>query len=736
MRRKLVLYCATAIAVAAPTLFSASAAFAAADQKPPTATVDEIVVTAMKRGENLQDVAASVSALSAETLKDRGVSDVKDIAKLVPNVNWGEHFGSALVTIRGVGSTVDSGITEPTVAMYADGVFLPRSTMPSVRAIDLDRVEVLRGPQGTLYGRNATGGAINFVSQAPSRTFEGMANVSTGSRSAFGVSGYVSGPLADGVYGRLSGGHDEQDGYVKISPSGKTLGGADINYVRGALRLEPSSGLTIDLAARYEENKAANGWQQLFTPALIPTAGQTLEPNRIVADQPFAQNSKTTVLSSTVNWTISDKVSLRSITSYVDHKSKVSVDADSTILDGFNTIDFTRPSKSYAQEFNLLGAGDKVQWILGLYYYHEKAGNALPLRLGTFFAPGFGVPANTVLTASVDSKTESLAAFADVTYSFSERMRLNLGLRYNHETKDFLQNRIVSIPGVGVVPGSAAYAAGPIAVGTTSSKLLPKINLQFDLTDNVNSYVQYSKGFKSGGENLEGGDGGAVGALGLYRPEGIDAYEVGLKSRLFDRRVIANFAAFYYDYSGLQVTITKPPTTTVVQNADAKIYGLEGEFSWSLTESLKLDGSATLTHARFNGFSGYDDAQPSLGVQNLDGKPLPHAPDFTARLGGEYRIDLGEGFLSTLTVRGDVSYSDDVVLRYFGTANDTQKAYWLSSVSAKLSDANRLTELRLYVNNLGDKIYKQNVTYIGAIGAYMGNYAAPRTWGVQLSRKF
>ena len=701
------------------------------------ATVDEIVVTAMKRGENLQDIPASISAVSAKALQDRGVSDIKDIANLVPNLNWGEHFGSAMITIRGVGSTVDSGITEPTVATYVDGVFLPRSTMSSLRAVDLDRVEVLRGPQGTLYGRNATGGAINFVSMAPSHDFTAEVNVGGGSRSAFGVSGYVSGPIARGVYGRLSAGHDEQDGYVDIVNTGQKIGGTNVDYVRGALRLEPTDNLSIDLSARYERNKAANGWQQLFNLTVLPTAGQTTDVNRIVADQPFAADTRTAVFGGTVNWTINDHLSLRSITSYVNHSSKVSVDADTTILDGFNTVDFNRPSRSYAQEFNLIGDHDRFKWILGAYYFHERAGNALPLRLGAVFAPGFGVPVDTVLTQSVGTTTESFAVFGDGTYSITDRLRINLGLRFNHETKDFSQYSFLTIPGVSSpIPLVAAFAAGPVDSSTKTNKLLPKISLQYDLADDVNLYAQFSKGFKSGGQNLEGGTGLAVGVAGFYRPEQINAYEVGLKSRFFDRRVTANLAVFYYDYSNLQVTITRPPTTTVVQNADAIIYGLEGEFAWAATDHLKLDAAVTLTHARFDGFSGFDDANPGLGVQSLDGARLPHAPDYTLKAGAEYSFDLGHPLFNTLTLRGDVSYSDDVVLRYFGTPNDTQDGYTLGNLSARLEDEDKNTALRVFVNNVGNEHYKQNIAYIGAIGAFVGNYAAPRTWGVQLSRKF
>lgn len=192
--------------------------FAIAQEAPP-ASSEEIVVTAMKRSQNLQDIPAAVSAVSGEALQARGLVDVQTITQAVPSVNFGQHAGTTLISIRGVGSTVDSGVTEPTVATYVDGVFMPRATMGFLRAVDLDRIEVLRGPQGTLYGRNATGGAINFISAAPTRTLSAGINLSAGSRQMFGASGFVSGPLSDTVLVRLSGGHEEDDGFVKLLPN-------------------------------------------------------------------------------------------------------------------------------------------------------------------------------------------------------------------------------------------------------------------------------------------------------------------------------------------------------------------------------------------------------------------------------------------------------------------------------------------------------------------------------------
>lgn len=361
---------------------------------------EDIVVTALKRSANLQDIPAAVSAVSGEDLQARGLSSVEDLTQAIPSVNFGEHTGATLISIRGVGSTVDSGVTEPTVAIYVDGVFMPRSTMGYLKAIDVERVEVLRGPQGTLYGRNATGGAINFISQPPSSTLSAGASAHVASWDTLGISGFVSGPLTDGISVRLSGGHEEDGGYVKLLPDRGHIGNSSTDFVRGAIRLEPSDPVTIDLSARYEKLRGANAFQQLLTPAPLPVP-QSTEPNEIYGDAPYRTRVETLVLAGTLNWDISDAVSLKSVTSYVDHKSSVDFDADATDLPGLYVTDFSRPSESYGQEFNLVGESGPVQWILGAYYFHEDAGNSLPLGIGAAFAPGFGVPADSFLIQSV-----------------------------------------------------------------------------------------------------------------------------------------------------------------------------------------------------------------------------------------------------------------------------------------------------------------------------------------------
>lgn len=692
------------------------------------AGISEMVVTATKRGVNVQDVPASISALGEEDLANRGVLDVEGLAQAVPNMDFGIHDGATFITIRGVGSTINSGVTEPTVASYVDGIYLPRPTMALLRAVDLERVEVLRGPQGTLYGRNATGGAVNFVAAAPSEEFTGGVNVSTGSRSAFGASGFVSGAIADGLQLRLSAGREGHQSYLRVLPNGKT-DSVDVTYGRAALRFEPNDDLSVDVAFRYEKDEGADTYQQMLSlsssPLLPPGTLQTSEENRTAADAPFGLEIESRIASATVNWAISDAVSVRSITGYIDHTATLDFDADGTGYAFFTAENFERPSESFSQEFNMLGEAGNLQWLVGAYYFHEEFSISLPVRFPSGLNtgdPASSLPVGTRAEQGTDEETTSYALFTDLTWSFTDALRLNAGLRFNSEKKDFSWFGGATIPGLGFL-GLANQRSDD-----DNQKLLPKLALQYDLDEDTNLYVQYQRGFKSGGHNLS--------LDTLYDSETIDAYELGMKSQWLDRTLTLNAAAFFYSYSGLQITNNVGPTTTAVENADADIYGLELESLWRVTPDVTVNVGATWLRAEYTKFTSFDAARPGLGFIDLDGEDVVRSPKYTLMFGAQWRIPLEAGPLGDLTLRADVFHTDDIVLRYFATANDVQDAYTVTNLSATLRDSSDRFALRFFVDNVGDEEYLRQIDYLSAIGIYDGNYNEPRTWGVRLSASF
>lgn len=681
----------------------------------------EIVVTALKRSQSLQEVPASISAVSGDMMAERGIADIRDVSKIVPNLIWGEHFGTTLITIRGAGSNVDSGATEPTVALYVDGIYLPRSDMATFRAVDLDRVEVLRGPQGTLYGRNATGGAINMISQAPSEEFTGKVTLSAGQRDEYGVSGYVSGSIAPGISVRLSGGREKQDGFLTVTNTGQKLGGVDTRYARLAVRIAPEgSNVQNDISVRYERNTAAVASQQPLDIPVFPAGTYSLDPREILADDPYSGERETFIASNQLAVELSDSVTLKSLTGYIDHNSHAEVDDDGSLVPFQYTDDFVRTSKSFSQEFNLVGSSDRFDWILGLYYFHEKYYGNLPVTIQAGLAPSLGVPAGATINLGQTAKINNLAGFADLTYKVSDRVKLNVGLRLNQEDNNY----------------SEIYSFTPIvpefsqSFKTKKDKLIPKIALNVDLADNIHTYAQWTRGYKSGGVNLPGGSGNI---LPLYNPEQMDAFEVGLKAQTDDRTLTFNTAAWYYSYSDLQVTTSVPPATTLVRNADARLYGIEADIRWRPVNSLEIGIAPTLQHARFHNFITFDSVTAS--TIDLSGEPLPRAPDFLLNGSIANTFDLGSGLLSSLRLEANALHSSKVVLRYENTTpKSSQKAYTVVNFSATLTDQSGKTKLTAFLNNAFNEVYAQQSLNFG-LGDY-GNYAPPRTWGVRLSREF
>jgi iron complex outermembrane receptor protein len=708
-----------AIAAAAPA--QAQEAEAGAAPVDATAGDGDIVVTALKRSQSLQDVPASISAVSGDDLSAQGLSDIRDISKVIPNLNWGEHFGTTLITIRGAGSNVDSGATEPTVAVYVDGIYLPRSDMATFRAVDLDRVEVLRGPQGTLYGRNATGGAINFVSQQPTNELSGKIELSTGSRDAIGINGYISGSIAPGVAVRVSGGREKQDGYVRVLNTGQQLNGVDTLYGRLALAIAPvGSDIRNETSIRYERNEAAVAYQQPIAPLVFPAAAFIAEPNKILADGPFGGRRETFIASNTLTWEASDNLTIKSLTGYIDHNSHAAVDADGSLVRFQDVFDFVRTSKSISQELNFVGTSGNLDWIAGLYYFHENYYGNLPVTLQADLAPAQGVPIGSTINLGQRANINNYAAFLDLNYRFNDVLSANIGMRYNYEDNKYRE--IFSLyPIVPEFQGAFSRSGG---------RFIPKIALRFDLADDVQSYIQWSKGYKSGGVNLPSG-GGQI--LPLYRPEEMNAFEAGIKSQFLDRTVTLNVAAWYYDYSDLQITRNVPPATTEVNNADAEIYGVEAELRWNPTRNLNLFVAPTWQHAAFKDFTTFDIV--TARQINLDGSPLPRAPKFTVNAGISNEFDLGGQLLSSLRLDANLMHSSRVVLRYENqNPMESQKPYTIVNFSASLTDASERTRLTVFLNNAFNVDYKQNVINFG-IG-FMGNYGPPRTWGLRLSRTF
>lgn len=692
-----------------------------------TVVLDTVTVSVMRRETTLQDVSASASVVSSEQAELLGLSDVESLSNVIPNLNFGEHDGASFVTIRGVGASVEIGIGEPSVATYIDGVFLPRQTMGFLSQTDLNRIEVIRGPQGTLYGRNATGGAINFVSEAPSETFNGSLRAGAGSFDAFNIGGHVSGPISENVRYRLSAEHDTNEGYVDNLLTVDTIGGRDLLNIRGALQIDLSDKTVVDAFIQYQESDGETAWQQTLTPSLSPLIPpgfqESLQPNEIYSDQGYAAQQETLIASVAITHEFSDNLSLKSTTSYIDHTSSATFDGDATDYGLVDVVGFERPSESWSQEFVLSGQSERLDWLIGAFYFDEEfqavLPAVLPAGLPALAAPPTGLPAGTINFQELNEDTTSYALFADIEFAVTDRLSLLAGARMNWEEKDFSQSLGAIIPGAGF------FGAADVPSSREDDEFLPKIGLSFDVTEGFKTYVQYQKGLKSGGQNL--------GILSTqYEPELIDAYEAGFRSSWANGDLVVNGAAFFYDYQDYQVTDLPGGTATVVQNSDAEITGLEVEFVGQVTDAFRLSGGLTLLDSEYTDFTSLDLADPFVGPQDLAGRTLNRAPEFTANVIAQYTFPVADG----LTLSGDIYHSDDVVLRYFGTNNDVQDAYTVANLSAVLNLRDGGLQLKAFGRNLGDEDIKRVVIFSPLQGAYLGNYAPGQTWGVEAVVRF
>lgn len=706
-----------ALAACAPMFLSANAQDAANTDA--EARQETVIVTATKREASIQDIPASISQISGDDLAARGISDVESLTNLVPNLVFGKFASNSFVTIRGIGTSVDSGVAEPSVAMYVDGVFMSRSTMSVTKQTDLERVEVLRGPQGTLYGRNATGGAINFISQKPTDELAGGGTLTFEERNGVGLNGYISGPLGENAGFRLSGGVKEQDGYVEVINGGDALSGTDVSHVRGALQFRPSENWTVDVSLAHEaddSNYAATGLigppgTALFLGgALSQTVNFTTEPNQVFVDSPNSNSQETTLATFTVNGDINDDISFRSTTGYVDHSVNSFADGDTTDFFLVDIVDFARNSETLSQEFNLFGSTDKLEWLVGAYYFEEEYDLNLPVVFnGALF--GAPVPSVEVIGGDLVEETTSFALFTDFSYALTDRLTLNGGLRFNSEEKDF-----------------QFFGANSPAGSIEEEDVLPKIGLQYELSDNVNVYGQWQLGIKSGGHQLDRPE--------LFGSEELEAFEFGIKSQFMDGALTANAALFFYDYADLQATITLPPATTLVQNGDADVTGFEGELSYQATDNFKFNLGFTVLDSEYTELAALDQTNPTGPLVDLTGEQLIRSPEATANFGAEWRIPVGSGIIGDIVLRGDAFYSSDFKLTLFDFDETRQDDYTQVNLSATITDPSDRFAVRFFVDNATDEVILQQGTFGAVQNSFAGNYSEPRTAGVALSARF
>jgi len=711
-------------------------------RKPARGQIEEIVVTAQKSAAGIQDVPVAVSALQGDDLAYRGVSDLGALQRTVPSLNFSERGGVTMATIRGVGLNVDLGGAEPAVAQHIDGVYQPRATTGVIGMADLARMEVLRGPQGTLYGRNATGGAINFIMNEPTDSFEGrlMAGMGTFSGRDGKFTGIVSGPLFDNVLnGRAMIDYSRDRGHVTEVDSGQTL--ADLETLQGrvALSLFPHEDFTAKLSVLYRKDENLEPANVLITPpdpameaqlTIVPPT-QSNPDDYIVGDYHRVKLSflptgerDTTNAALTVTWDL-ESVVLKSITGYQDHQIERSYDEDTTRRDSMKVIGWRDTSTSLSQELNLSGEGDWGRWLLGAYHFSEDYFITTPVDVPTF-GGGVGLGITQVGNEEIGSQ----ALFVDLTVKLGQSWRLFGGARYSEDEKHMVQDRHTILGGLNgpVVTDVPGATCSNQRTDQRFHNFSPRYGLQFDLADDVMLYAQQQRGYKAGGTNF-------ADCGNTYLPEQVESSEFGLKSSWFDRTLTANMALFINDYTNFQVFKVTGIQGLVVNAPAARIRGAELELAALPWEPVKLDLTATYLDAVYTEFRDTDPANPNAGEQDLAGNTMNRAPKYSFNIGVEY-----QGVLNTLgfggfRLRGEYFQTDDVVFRPYGGALDRQGGYSLVNAVASFTTHDEQLTLRLYGKNLTDTDYYDYI-FAATEGHRNGPTGTPRNFGIEATYSF
>lgn len=740
-------------------------------------SLEEIIVTAQKREQNLQDVGIAISAFQGETLEAMGVVNSNEIAAKTPNltiVSPAGEGGVVSVFIRGIGLNDFALNNTGPVGFYLDGSAIGSTNGQLTTLFDVERVEVLKGPQGTLFGRNTTGGALNIVSNKPSEEFEASVAVSAGNYGYLKTEGVVSGNLAEDLNGRLAIVAYESDGYIENTSTGDEV--EKQNFAARALfDYQPTDDLSLMLNLRGSRNDSDS---DLYGTTLDADFYEGAHGTR-----DYKINVDTLGASLTATYDISDNITLTSLTAYDDLDKFQEEDADMTPLE-LVELDYSVDTHSFSQELRLNGSTDNTEWIGGLYYLSETTNwstrtglGDLPLADISDFAgaPGFPAvldpsnPADVALIQGagipVDGSgvlffgessgqgkqtLETSALFGQVEYLLSEQWSLTAGARYTVLEVDFeLNAQLDNFAFVGL-QNSLSFDDD-----LKNEELSGKVAIDYRHNEDTLYYASLTKGFKGGGFN-----GGQVSdfanyATGAeYNPEELLAYELGVKSSLLDGAMRLNAAVFYYDYSDAQVFngISDPNTNlpqNVIENADAlDVYGLDMDVSWHPIDGLFLQLGVGYTHSEFD---QYDQAVPQVGGSissvSLSGETPQNSPEWNINFLANYEWTLGDS--GSLSAQVDASYQSEVyftngTIRTPGDINSYdrnkevgQDSYSLWNARLAWRSSDEQLEMALWGKNLSNKEYAAYMFELtDLIGADQVMRGTPRTYGVDVKYHF
>ncbi|MDG1705337.1 MAG: TonB-dependent receptor [Porticoccaceae bacterium] len=724
------------------------------------ATLEEIVVTAQQRAESLQDVPVSVAAVTAKKISDSGIVDLQGLSELVPNFSINETGISTTVTIRGISSGINSGF-EQSVGMYNDGIFYGRDQLARVPMIDMERVEVLRGPQGILFGKNSIAGAVSQISAKPTDEFEGSVTaLYEPDHGETDLRMVLSGPLTDNLSGRLAVMTRELDGYVKNTELGVDEQNEDEQVVRATLRWDvndsvtatlKSSQSTFDVLGRdmevYQSFGHLEALNSVYNSPTAPWSVDT-ELNYIADNNGHFSNNEVNNSTLTVDWDL-EGLTLTSVTGYVDYEFTESCDCDFTGAPVFDT-GRQEEYQQLSQEFRLTSdLGSNFDYIAGLFFqdtdltYADQIQLPDPTVVNTAlgllgagalqpFAPGSSTD------RTFNQEGEVIALFAQGTWSVSEALRLTVGGRYTEEKKDAnRQQRHKAnatfggqyMPAVTADPVSGAYnvlygifaieAYDQINGKLDDSSFSPVVTMEWDANPDTMVYATWTKGYKSGGFDARSNghpdasvnnglkSGAAITGSWEFANEEATSVELGSKMSLADGAAELSVAWYMTDYTDLQVSQFDGTLGFNVTNAgEAKVKGIEADGRWALTDNITLTGSVAyldFNYEKFPNSQCYFQQEDTDGDKLCDagGKRKEFTPELQANLGAAWASEMSNGL--ELNASLDVSFMDEYLYAANLDPRSKQDAYSMVNARIALAGSEGAWELALLGRNLTDE---------------------------------
>jgi iron complex outermembrane receptor protein len=734
--------------------------------------IEEIIVTAQKREQNLQDIPVSVTAFTGKMIEDLGFRQSVDITAQTPNFNVGYPNGDTGVPalyIRGVGLSDYGVLNQGPIASYVDEVYISSNASQIFQLLDVERVEVLRGPQGTLYGRNATGGAVNYVSRKPTAEWGGWGRATVGEWESTKFEGAIGGPLGERMGVRASFLKTDSDGWLKNRFTGNDQQGVDEFAWRVLLEADATDSLNLlfNVHGGKTESDAVQYrhlgtwpepfWFDVNCPNSAITGGQCVDlvgyteqaaydtGNGVAPAVPDfdegnynleAENDTDFWGASLIaNWEFGNEMVLTSITAYDDVDDFRPEDTDAgpiNYLEGTLAVD----QQTFSQEFRLSQQRDRWHWLAGVFYLNDEATDTTSFDIGRDFRPDYvgnnedclsAPPGNPTgfcpevlswkQSADVDQEIESFSIYADATIDLTDAWSLLVGLRYTDEEVDHSGRYFFDEP----------VAGNPTISDTNDNTDFDNVSGRFvanwNMNDNVMFYGGVSTGFKGGGIQSTT-DGSSP-----YEEEELLSYEAGFKTTLAEGRIRFNGSVFFYDYSDLQVFTfinagTPPAPTQFIDNAsDAEIYGAEFELQWLPVDNAFINLGLGLLDTE------YEDFVDALG-NDFSGNTIILAPEVSFNGLAQYDFVLSFG---TITAQWDFSYQDEV---FFDSINNpllSEDSYWLQNARIAWTSVDERWEAAVWGRNLNDEEYMVYGFDLSFFGFHEEMLGTPRMFGVELT---